>query len=131
MICTVSLSRKRARYPLLALLSYPFLIEPVLNTNSQSGIWSIGYGVFAVFMLLTGYQIYGEKFEDPKTIRNKDNLERPLASGNILLCLLFSAASVILMVSTTSAMTQNIPPTPFLWILPLCVYLVIKPTHLH
>jgi len=109
---------------LLALLSYPFLIEPVLDTDSQSTIWSIGYGAFAVFMFLTGYQIYSGKFENPITTKNNDNLERPLASGNILLWLLFSAASVILMVSTTSAMTQNIPPTPFLWVLPLCIYLL-------
>jgi len=109
---------------LLALLSYPFLIEPVLDTDSQSTIWSIGYGTFAVFMFLTGYQIYSGKFENPITTKNNDNLERPLASGNILLWLLFSAASVILMVSTTSAMTQNIPPTPFLWVLPLCIYLL-------
>jgi len=109
---------------LLALLSYPLLIEPVLNTDSQSDIWSIGYAAFAVFMFLTGYQIYGKKFNNPKTISNNESLEKPLASGNILLWLLFSAASVILMVSTTSAMTQNIPPTPFLWVLPLCIYLL-------
>lgn len=109
---------------LLALLSYPFLIEPVLSTDLQAGIWSIGYGAFTVFIFLTGYQLHGNKFEHSKVIASNENLETPYESGNILLWLLFSAASVILMVSTTSAMTQNIPPTPFLWILPLCIYLL-------
>ena len=35
-----------------------------------------------------------------------------------------SAVGVILLVSITNAMTQNIPPVPFLWILPLCLYLL-------
>lgn len=109
---------------LLALLSYPFLIEPNISTDLQVYTWSIGYSVFAVLILLIGYQLYGQAFEEPKIISVNDQRESASNSVNVLLWLLFSAASVILMVSTTSAMTQNIPPTPFLWILPLCIYLL-------
>ena len=118
---------------LLALLSYPFLIEPMLTTDFQASVWSIGYGTFAAFMLLTGYQLYGKKVDrlmlDESTkgiedIEGVENIGTKHEPSNMLLWLLFSAASVILMVSTTSAMTQNIPPTPFLWILPLCIYLL-------
>ena len=42
----------------------------------------------------------------------------------LILWLLLSTVGVILLVSTTNAMTQNIPPIPFLWILPLCIYLL-------
>ncbi|NQY65557.1 MAG: hypothetical protein HRT38_17965 [Alteromonadaceae bacterium] len=113
---------------LLALLSYPFLIEPIMSTKVQANVWSVGYGVFAIFIFFTGYQLFGKKFEkihsndDPSNEAAKDSSSKELSS--ILLWLLFSAASVILMVSTTNAMTQNIPPTPFLWILPLCIYLL-------
>jgi len=37
---------------------------------------------------------------------------------------LLSAVGVMLLVSTTNALTQNIPPVPFLWILPLSIYLL-------
>jgi spermidine synthase len=109
---------------LLALLSYPFLIEPNMSTDLQANTWSIGYGVFAVLILLIGYQLYGRVFEKPNIIATSEQGESVTSSATVLLWLLFSAASVILMVSTTSAMTQNVPPTPFLWILPLCIYLL-------
>ena len=53
---------------LLALLSYPFLIEPNMSTDLQANTWSIGYCVFAVLILLIGYQLYGRVFEDSKVI---------------------------------------------------------------
>jgi spermidine synthase len=109
---------------LLALLSYPFLIEPNMPTDLQVITWSIGYGVFAALILLIGYQLYGRFLSSSKIIVDTDQRESVPNSASVLLWLLFSAASVILMVSTTSAMTQNIPPTPFLWILPLCIYLL-------
>jgi len=109
---------------LLALLSYPFLIEPLMTLDRQAGVWSMLYSLFALFIFLTSYQLYRHEIKPLKAIPNEQSKTITYTMGDILLWLLFSAASVILMVSTTSAMTQNIPPTPFLWILPLCIYLL-------
>lgn len=40
-----------------------------------------------------------------------------------LLWLAFSSLGVVLLISTTSSMTHNVPPIPFLWTLPLALYL--------
>ena len=93
----------------------------------------MGYGAFVLFILLTAYQLYGKEFEHSQCIENIQNTENIQSTeslkitneyGKVLLWLMFSAVSVILMIATTSAMTQNIASTPFLWILPLCIYLV-------
>lgn len=124
---------------LLALLAYPFLLEPSLSLPHQALFWS---GLFTVFTLLfaiyfyilnteqlniTGNGIVKANLKDTvKTETNQDPLTPQLAPSvaHKTLWLLFSAAGVIALVSTTSAMTQNIPPVPFLWILPLALYLV-------
>lgn len=109
---------------LLALLSFPFLIEPSMTSHFQTKIWSMGYVLFVLFILLTGYQLYGDKTKNSPSTTKHDDDKISVQRSNVLLWLLLSTVSVILMVSTTSAMTQNIPPTPFLWIFPLCIYLL-------
>ncbi len=110
---------------LLALLSYPFLIEPMITTALQSTIWSWGYAVFALFILITASQVYSRKLDFSRQLKNNtmtEEKEKTIIPG--LLWLGLSATSVVMMMATTNAMTQNIPPTPFLWILPLCIYLL-------
>ncbi|MEM5552654.1 fused MFS/spermidine synthase [Pseudoalteromonas neustonica] len=109
---------------LLALLSYPFVIEPIFNTTLQANIWSTLYTLFAVFMLLSGYRLYNTQTTNSENTAKNTAVEKPIKVSRILLWLLLSATSVTVMVSTTNAMTINIPPTPFLWILPLCIYLL-------
>jgi hypothetical protein len=38
---------------MFALVSYPFLFEPVYTTRQQSGMWSIGFGVFIILCAFT------------------------------------------------------------------------------
>jgi len=110
---------------LLALLSYPLLIEPNMTNQIQSYGWSIGYVIFALFILSTGYHLFGVQLKYSQPQKNSESTtEEQKGLSSKVLWLLFSAVSVTLMVSTTNAMTQNIPPTPFLWILPLCIYLL-------
>ena len=42
---------------LLALISYPFLVEPAFDISMQSGIWSAGFAGFAVLCLWCAYSI--------------------------------------------------------------------------
>jgi len=105
---------------LLALLSYPFVIEPNLDTTLQSTIWGYGYYLFMMSILFCSFRLFKSDF----TFENHENDKTPIDFKYVCLWLGLSACSVILMMATTSAMTINIPPTPFLWILPLCIYLL-------
>lgn len=118
---------------LLALISYPFIIEPLMSLSFQGQYWSFIYSFFVIGFILLLWQFY-QKFGQEKS--NQDQVEnvnqstdnsaisfnRRLSQG--ALWLLLSAFGVILLIATTNAMSQNVPPVPFLWILPLAIYLI-------
>jgi len=111
---------------LLALLSFPFVFELLLSSEKQAFYWSLSYGVYVVFFVLLGRQ-FSSNVESK--LGSNDKLSREEVSVNlekspVWLWLALSAIGVVLLVSTTNAMTQNVPPVPFLWILPLCIYLL-------
>ncbi|MCJ8320847.1 MAG: fused MFS/spermidine synthase [Colwellia sp.] len=108
---------------LLALLSYPFIFEPLFILSDQILFWSAGYVVFSLSFI--GLALVMVK--QPAQLINDVGLDSKIktcSAVTIFLWLALSATGVVLLVSTTNAMTQNIPPMPFLWILPLCIYLL-------
>ena len=125
---------------LIALLSFPFLIEPFFTGEQQSLYWSVTYFIYAVIMSALMLRIV---LKAMPLIQQSKNTDTPIithdsqmatesneASSNKytqlmpLLWLGFSTLGVVLLVSTTNALTQNVPPVPFLWILPLSLYLL-------
>ncbi len=107
---------------LLALISFPFCFEILFASAQQVLYWSIGYGLYLISFILLALKVSQTpslKLTEPLvTTANKPN------KTTQTLWLLLSATGVMLLVSTTNAITQNIPPVPFLWILPLCLYLL-------
>jgi hypothetical protein len=103
---------------LLALVSYPFIVEPSFNLSTQTTLWTC---LFTLFVGL--YFAYFRSFTDKEP--TFDNIVKSKVSITTkTLWLFLSATGVIALIATTSAMTQNIPPVPFLWILPLIIYLL-------
>jgi spermidine synthase len=109
---------------LLALVSYPFLFEPWLPLVKQGQLWSATYIVLVTVFLLLIVKLYQQHAQLTGKAHQETHFKIPLSYGLRLMWLLLSATGVMLLVSTTNAMTQNIPPIPFLWILPLCLYLI-------
>ena len=118
---------------LLALLSYPFIFEPLFTLPNQLMYWSAGYVllvtllvVFCVqlFKLVTRHAQANEGFITEEQCNDSTNRSVSPITLDWLLWLGLSAVGVVLLVSITNAMTQNIPPVPFLWILPLSLYLL-------
>ncbi|GLX77225.1 hypothetical protein tinsulaeT_05650 [Thalassotalea insulae] len=106
---------------LIALLSFPFLIEPLLAGSAQRNLWSVGYGSYCLVLLALMYHIAKQQ-RIKQTISQSVVNKSPLS--HVMLWFGLSITGVVLLVATTNAMTQNIPPVPFLWILPLCLYLL-------
>ena len=119
---------------LVALLSFPFLIEPFFTSAQQSLYWSVIYFVYALVMAALLVKIARNnqqpKAHDEPLVEqgNEPTKQHDFVSvytrWTPLLWLGFSTLGVIFLVSTTNAMTQNVPPVPFLWVLPLCLYLL-------
>jgi MFS family permease len=102
---------------LLALAAYPLLIEPNISTRSQDLWWSYGFAVFAV---LCGAAAWLSSPSSDVSI--EDAPMEPRQSS--VPWLLLAAAGSMMLVSTTNQLTQNVAAVPFLWILPLAVYLL-------
>ncbi len=113
---------------LLALLTFPFLLEPLMSSRNQSWFWSILYGIYVCLFCVVMLAVYQQcKNVQIITVGQEVNNNRVSIKHRWSHCFLWgalSAVGVVLLVATTSAMTQNIPPVPFLWILPLCLYLL-------
>ncbi|NRA60310.1 MAG: fused MFS/spermidine synthase [Psychrobium sp.] len=104
---------------LLGLFSYPFLIEPNLVQSIQLNMWSLGYGLFAVAMAALTWSL----IESNTDFKNK-NQHVTVTYAQVTHWVLLSVLGVVLLLSVTNAMTQNIASIPFLWLMPLTIYLI-------
>ena len=107
---------------MLALLGYPFLIEPWLATTRQSWMWSTGYAAFAV----CGAGLAWRTRALPPLSRaeglHEPDSQRP-RGRDIALWLALATLGSVMLLGVTNHLTQNIPSIPLLWVVPLAVYL--------
>lgn len=113
---------------LLALLSYPVLVEPNLPVKAQAWAWSAGFvlfaaltGTLAVRMWRAPAQRAGPAAEGMETAAQSAPAPSPLTR---LLWLALPFNTSMLLLATTNELCQDIAVVPFLWILPLSLYLL-------
>ena len=109
---------------LLGLLTYPVFVEPNLGLATQGWVWSLGFGLF---ILLTGYgalrSLRSKAARDPGPAPVIEAGPRP-GRGVQAMWLALSAAASLMMLATTGHITQEVAVIPFLWVLPLSLYLL-------
>ncbi len=111
---------------LLGLLSYPFLVEPNMVLGSQTFFWSCGYLAFFVACLWSGGSLFWGKKSRDSTPASKETTSTPAGeqtSTRPLLWLGLSACASVLFLAITSKTTQDVSVIPFLWVVPLSLYL--------
>lgn len=118
---------------LLGLISYPFLVEPNMALGSQTFFWSCGYFAFLLVCLWSGWSLFSEKrvgclashtekIKTPSSSPAKQDQARPLPML-WLSWIGFSACASVMFLAVTSKITQDISVIPFLWVMPLSLYL--------
>lgn len=105
---------------MLALLTYPVLVEPKLATRHQAWVWS---GAYAAFVVLCGLVAWGARHGRRLEQDSEEGDER-LGWTRQLMWLSLSACGSMLLLAVTNHLTQNVASIPFLWILPLALYLL-------
>jgi hypothetical protein len=108
---------------MLALVSFPFLVEPTLATRQQAFWWSGGYVVFALMCAFTAWVSRAASADYSNHAAEAESGERP-SFGQMLFWVLLAACASTLLVSVTNHMSQNVAPIPLLWVLPLALYLL-------
>ena len=109
---------------LLALISYPFLFEPNLRLQHQSWIWSALFVLFVVMCIYGGMQVRGFDSWSVKTDSEESTSAAKVGVGRMLLWLVLAMLPSVMLLATTNLMCQEIASVPFLWILPLALYLI-------
>jgi len=104
---------------MLALVSYPLAVEPLLTLGHQAAVWSFGFVLFAVACAMLAWR---SKDAEAHHLAG-DDAGAPGAGLQALWASLAACASLLLL-AFTSHMTLNIAAIPFLWVLPLALYLL-------
>jgi SAM-dependent methyltransferase len=108
---------------LLALLSFPFLIEPRLSSRHQAALWSIGYALFALCCALSAWISRGYSLIEPTTAETSQEKAAPAFSTKVL-WLSLAAWSSMMLLAATNHLSENVAPIPLLWVVPLALYLL-------
>ena len=108
---------------LLALLSYPFVVEPTLPLSTQSLVWSGGFVVFAALCAWCALRAAGAPAAvvESETPTEAGPAPRPLTW---LLWLALPACASVLLLAVTNQLCLDVAAVPFLWVLPLSLYLL-------
>jgi hypothetical protein len=119
---------------LLALLSYPIFIEVNFSRHAQANLWSAGLAVFVVFCGFCAWRVWQSNAPalapvDPvlttegTPLPATDAVEPPSALDKLLWVSLPAIASILLL-ATTNKLCQEVAVIPFLWVIPLSLYLL-------
>jgi SAM-dependent methyltransferase len=110
---------------MFALLSYPFLFEPVFGSHQQANLWSAG---FCVFLGLCGFVAFRSGAAPQAAAQTEDAAASdPVPAPGprqYAFWLLLPACASALLLAVTNHISQNIAAIPLLWIAPLSVYLL-------
>jgi hypothetical protein len=104
---------------LLALLSYPLLVEPLLSTHRQALLWSAAYGAFVLLCSALAFRMRAVNLPPP-ALRAEGRPQWKLQ----LIWLSLAACASALLLSITLHVSKNIAAIPLLWIVPLSLYLL-------
>jgi hypothetical protein len=117
---------------MLALLAYPFLIEPHLRLSEQYTLLQISYVGFVIVMVAIMFDIFREQTMSLDELSD-DACAQSLTQTSLAplkrwlqrfgwIFLAFIPSSLLL--SVTTYITSDIAPCPLLWVVPLALYLL-------
>jgi hypothetical protein len=124
---------------ILGLLAYPFAIETWVTTRNQAIGWSVGYALFALLCIGSAWRARAQTdraapdpSEVPKPLFDAQ-LEATSASEvgdaapqprDYFVWFTLAALASMMLLAVTNHITQNVASIPFMWVLPLTLYLI-------
>ncbi|MEH2469331.1 hypothetical protein V1281_001419 [Nitrobacteraceae bacterium AZCC 2161] len=105
----------------VALMTYPFIVEPLSTLHTQILAWSVGYLVLILLIAaaaLSVARVDRPSFDTvgPATVAAPTIAERTMWT-------VFAAIPAGLVIAVTAAISTDLAAAPFLWVLPLSLYL--------
>jgi len=133
---------------LLALVSYPFFFETHFTRKTQAGLWAWGLVVYVVCCGFCALRLFKSEVQSPESkVQRQETgvgsqypesnnpphatppapapaINSQLSTINCLQWLLLPACASVLLLATTNKLCQDVAVIPFLWVLPLALYLL-------
>lgn len=104
----------------LALLAYPFVIEPFTRLPQQTMGWTVGFYALILMIALCGVFL----------LRSRDSLPdiatddaAPPTFRDALVWIALAAVPSALLIAITAHISTDVAAAPFLWVVPLALYL--------
>ncbi|HVL70398.1 MAG TPA: fused MFS/spermidine synthase [Beijerinckiaceae bacterium] len=108
----------------LALLSYPFLLEPLLSLRLQVTAWSAGF--FVLFGLIAACGVFLMRAPAP-AVAMEHTLAQPAAAprwADVARWVFLAAVPSGLLIAVTAHISTDVAAAPLLWVMPLSLYLI-------
>ncbi|MBX3436486.1 MAG: fused MFS/spermidine synthase [Planctomycetaceae bacterium] len=113
-----------------ALLSYPFVVERTMTTQTQCVVWSMGFAAFAmvngILSVVAGRTGGSGRHKTPRRVRPESAAPGSTRASwqDRIAWLLLPAMASLLLLAVTNHLCQQLLVVPFLWIAPLSLYLI-------
>lgn len=107
---------------MVGLLAYPVLVEPYLTGRVQAWTWSGCYAVFVAVCVLVGWRSRAAAGNPAEAAAESATLVPSLHDRMLWMGLAACASALLLAI--TNHLTQNVAAIPFLWVIPLSLYLL-------
>lgn len=108
---------------LLALLTYPLLIEANFALSQQKQLWLITLMLLACGFTALLFSLH-KQLKQTGTVGSHFVRYQVKLNAKTVYWVALSAASSMCLVATTQMISTNIPPMPLIWLMPLVLYLV-------
>jgi len=107
----------------LALLSYPVVIEPLMSLSGQRAGWSGGYATFMLMVVALAFVVWRRRLDDAGEPAALPVSPR-IAWREKAVLVLLAAGPSSLMLGVTAHLSTDVASAPFLWVIPLALYLL-------
>jgi hypothetical protein len=113
---------------LLAIVSYPFVIEPNLGLNFQTKLWSYSFCLFVILCGSCAVRLWVARPSEsiaaaPEAQAGADCGEGPPRWTDRVLWLSLAAFASAMLMATTNQLCLDVAVIPMLWLLPMALYL--------
>ncbi|HEX4159455.1 MAG TPA: fused MFS/spermidine synthase [Rhizomicrobium sp.] len=109
---------------MLALIAYPTIVEPLLPMRAQTFDWAFVYCALCLLMAGVGALVWNNETSVPApSVAREAAAETPDWPTRVTWVMLAAVPSS-LMLGTTTYISNDVASVPFLWVLPLALYLL-------
>ena len=112
---------------LVALLSYPILFEPLMRISIQANSWSVGFCVFTALCVACVMRLWRlpQNFRQHAEPAQRVDLKfPPVTIGTYTVWFLLAMVASTMLLAETNEVCQDVAVIPFLWVIPLSLYLL-------